>query len=224
MRGVREIITEPKPRDTQVRIGPSDMAQDCLYCLGCKMAGEKVGRWSMFPWLGSAMHVMIEWTRDNLRLRKGHNEMAWALFGEDRAEFEKRVLVCEIPGYGEVYGSIDVFLKTLMMIVDWKSTSKKKLRAYQTNGVPTNYVGQLTMYMHALRILGYNVEEGVLVFIPRDTHTEDDIWGYPVKYTEANALGLIQRSAQVYEWVKINRHHELPKHPDCYNCFPRYFG
>jgi len=224
IRATHEIITEPSDRDEQVKIGPSDMATDCLYCLGRKMAGEKIGRWTMFPWLGTAIHTLIEKTRDRLRPRPGFNDMAWQLFGEDRAEFEKRVEVCTIPGYGTIYGSIDVFLRVQLAIVDWKSSSKKKVSQYKTNSVPLSYVGQLTMYMHALRLLGYDVTQGVLVFIPRDAAKVEDIWTFPVEYQEQNALSLIKRCTDVFAWVRANRHHELPKHADCYNCFPRYFG
>lgn len=224
LKAAQEIITEPSDRDNQVKIGPSDMADACLYCLGQKMSGNKVGRWSLFPWIGTAIHTLIEKTRDRLRHRPGFNDVAWQLFGEDRAEFEKRVEVCTIPGYGTVYGSIDVFLRVQLAIVDWKSSSKKKIALYKTNGVPLSYVGQLTMYIHALRLLGYNVTQGVLVFIPRDGAKVTDLWTYPVEYQEENALALIKRCTDVFAWVRAGQHERLPKDANCYNCFPPYFA
>lgn len=227
LRAAKEIITSKTDRDMQVSIGPSDMADPCNKCLASKLAGVKPHReFSMFPWLGTAMHKMIEWTADAVRFRHrpGENDMAWELFGDGRALFELRVLVCEIEDYGEIHGNIDVVLLNEGGIIDWKSTSKKKIAVYKLKGVPDNYLGQLMLYLFGLRKAGYNMDSGVLVFIPRDAFTPGDIWSYEVKYNQEMVDAILGRINQLMAWVKADRWKELPSDPDCWVCHPRFFG
>lgn len=227
LRAAREIITQKSERDNQVLIGPSDMADPCNKCLASKLAGVKPHReFSMFPWLGTAMHKLIEWTADLVRFthNPGVNDMAWEFFGPGKAHFEMKIFICHIEGYGDVYGSVDVYVIGEQIIIDWKSTSKKRIQQMKIKGVPENYIGQLTMYMRGLLEKGYPVETGMLVFIPRDAATPADIWAKEVPYVEANAQQIITRVNQLMQWVKAGRWHELASDSDCLTCHPRFFG
>jgi len=225
MRAARELIVTETARDQQRTIGPSDMADPCLKCLGRKMAGDQPEReFSMFPWLGTAMHTLIEKLATVvMRPIPGKNDMAMEMFGPDSgAVFELKVFICTIPGYGDIYGSLDVITKEV--IGDWKSTSKKKVKVYKIQGPPPSYLGQLTMYLHGARLSGYDRSTGVLVFIPRDAFGVDDLWGYEWEYNPDLAQQIIDRVTSVYQWVQLGRHHELPSDSSCNTCHPGFFG
>lgn len=225
MRAARELIVTETARDQQRLIGPSDMGDPCLRCLGRKMAGDQPEReFSMFPWLGTAMHTLIEKLATVIMVPiPGKNDMAIEMFGTGSgAVFELRVFICNIPGYGDIWGNLDVITKEV--IADWKSTSKKKVKAYKVQGPPQNYLAQLTLYLHGARNHGYDRSTGVLVFIPRDAFGVDDLWGFELEYDAAIAQQIIDRVATVFQWVQAGRHHELPSDSSCNTCHPGFFG
>lgn len=226
-RAARELITTPSDRDQQVDIGPSDMADPCQKCLASKLAGVKPHReFSMYPWLGTAIHRLLEWTSDAVRFRHrpGVNDMAWELFGDGKAIFELRVHIGTIEGYGDISGSVDVVLPEERGIIDWKSSSKKKIKVYKLKGVPDSYRGQIQLYLDGLRKAGYYVEKAVLVFIPRDAHTPADIWLHEESYDPAIVEAIYRRLDQLMLWVKAGRWQELPSDSDCFICHPFFTG
>lgn len=225
-RATQEILQTKTDRDKQINIGPSDMADPCNKCLASKLAGVKPEReWSMFPWLGTAIHKLIEWTTHASRFRwvQGENDLAWELFGDGRAVFESRYFICSIPGYGDVYGSIDVMLLVEKAIVDWKSSSVKKIKLYKAVGVPDEYIGQVMMYLNAVRQHGYDFEKAVLVFIPRDAPGTDSIWEFEVTFDQEKVDAILNRIQQLMQWVEAGRWQELKPHPDCWTCNPPTF-
>lgn len=226
LRAIREVIATPSARDEQTRIGPSDMGDPCNYCLGSKMAGIKPERdFSMYPWLGTAIHTLIEKLTDISRMMflPDINDMAWEIFGPNSgARSEIRVWICHIPGYGDVYGSIDFMLLGEKCIVDWKSSSRKKVKLYKVQGVPIENQGQTLMYIHGAIKSGYDVESAVLVYIPRDAASLSEIWAYEVEYNEEEVQQIIDRAANIYLWVEAGRWRELDKSPHCWTCNPGF--
>ena len=223
---LREIMLTPTARDEQVTIGPSDLGDPCDYHLGMKMAGEKPQReFSMFPWLGTAIHTLIEKlvSVKNLTLHPGMNEMAWELFGAPSgARTEVKIFICNIPGYGDVWGSIDVLLIGENCIVDWKSSSLKKIKTYKLHGLDPSNQGQVIMYIGGARKAGYNVEAGVLVYIPRDGGDPSQIYAVEVPWDEAEFNSIIERATVIQQWVAAGRWRELDRDPHCYSCNPGY--
>lgn len=233
LRALKELVKLPTARDEQRTIGPSDMADPCARCLAHKMAGTPIPRAddTIFTWFGTGIHHHLEGTIERITGTPVGQLPESARFAQQfftGALPEVEVLVCEIPGYGTVKGHIDVLGRT---VVDWKSLTTKKLLGYKKDlaagKVPqqlqTN-MAQLTLYIGAARRVGYNIETGVLAFIPRDAVTVNDFWTYPVRYSEANEQALIQRTKDIFEYVKVGRHGEIASDPDCYTCHPRYYG
>lgn len=219
----------PSERDAQLRIGPSDMGDPCNRCLAFKLAGSPIpDRETLFAWNGTSMHLHLEDRIDNLQQRQAVTQaIAFAKQFFDGALTEVKVFVCEIPGYGAVHGHIDLLTKNL--IVDWKSISMKKLAKWQAElakkKIPAGlqkYIAQLTMYIGAARRLGYDIETGVLAFLPRDATTPDDYWTFPVRYSEQNEQQIIARVAAIYQHVLAGRHGEIASDPDCWTCYPHY--
>lgn len=225
---IRQVMANPTKRDRQVRIGPSDLGDSCDYCLGSKMAGIKPKRdFSMYPWLGSAIHKLIEWLTNwsNFELVPGENDLAYEIFGHPSAMAELAVShAILIPGYGWVPAHLDYIFPAEGCIVDWKSTSKKKIQSYKIHGVPTENVGQTLLYLKTARDLGYNVESAVLVYIPRDAADLSNLWAYEVEYNEEEVQSIIDRAAVIWLWVEADRWQELTKNPHCYTCNPGYIA
>lgn len=207
------------------------MSDPCGRCIAFKMAGTPIPRAgeTLHAWFGTGIHMHVESQINELQdMDEPPERVRFA------AEFFKGTLtevsvpVLDIPGYGEITGHIDL-LGTIP--VDWKSISIKKLLDWQKKlskgEVPLDlnkYAIQLTIYMGAARRLGYNIETGVLAFIPRDAITEDDFWTYPVTYSEQNEQNAIDRVRLIWRYVQAGRHAEIPSDPDCHTCHPRYYG
>lgn len=225
---IREVVTTPTKRDVQLRVGPSDLGDPCNYCLGSKMAGVKPKRsFSMYPWLGSAIHKLIEWATEwkRFKLIDGVNNMAWAVFGHPAAVSELYIeKAIFIPGYGWCPAHIDYVFPNEGCIVDWKSSSRKKVKSYKVHGVPIENVGQTLLYLDAAKKYGYNVESAVLVFIPRDAADVSEMWAYEVFHDESEVKSIIDRAAAIWKWVEAGRWEELDKDPHCMNCNPGYFS
>jgi hypothetical protein len=113
-----QVMTAPTARDQQTVIGASDLSNQCDHCLALALAGVK--RESMIgekTWMGRTFGTAI----DHYTEERGTAQPA--LLGGD-VEFQKRVIIGHIPGYGDVPGSIDWTLPN--QLVDMKSSTKKK--------------------------------------------------------------------------------------------------
>lgn len=221
----------PSERDKQSTIGPSNMANPCNRCLAFEMAGTPIpGRETLFAWNGTSTHLHVEQRIGDLQQREQvAQSIAFAKQFFDGALTEVKVFVVEIPGYGKIHGHIDLLTDTL--VVDWKTIGMKKLAEWKKKlalgAIPLDlqkYISQLTLYIGAARRLGYNVETGVLAFLPRDAITPEEFWTYPVVYSEQNEQTLIERVEKIYAWVKAGRHDEIAADPDCYTCYPKFYG
>lgn len=222
---IREVISTPTKRDQQVRIGPSDLADPCDHCLAAKMAGVKPRRdFSMYPWLGSAIHKLIEWITMPRRLDMFPlDSLAREIFGGEGALSELYIeKALYIEGYGWIPAHIDFVLPAELCFVDWKSSSRKKVRAYKVKGVPIENLAQVILYLEALLRNGYNVEAGVLVYIPRDAAELREMWAYEVPRNEGEAQAILDRAAVLYQWVQAGRWEELASDSECHVCNPGF--
>lgn len=230
LRALKELVRMPSERDEQIAIGPSTMSDPCNRCLAFEMAGTPIpGSETLFAWNGTSTHIHLE--QRIAFLQKIERVMTGTEFAREffaNAMTEVKVFVTEIPGYGKVHGHIDVLHPTL--IVDWKTIGMKKLADWKKQlakgEIPLTlqkYISQLTLYIGAARRLGYNIETGVLAFLPRDAITPDDYWTYRVTYSEQNEQALIKRVTDIYAWVKAGRHAEIASDPECVVCHPRYY-
>lgn len=135
------LFSAPTARTQQTRIGASDLANQCDRCLAMAMANiprvknptaENI--W-MQAEIGTGMHLVQEGRLKELlrvadadedpsfsdRVREIAREIAAMAPG---AEAEVRIKIGHIPGYGDVFGTID--LRLLWQIVDWKSSDRIK--------------------------------------------------------------------------------------------------
>lgn len=192
-------ITKGTERDRQIRVGPSSVGNPCPRCLGRELAGEKEEReFSLFPWLGTAMHSYLE----------------TSTFPEARHEF--KVEVGEIPGYGMIKGSIDLYMEGI--VGDWKLVGLKKIKSYRVAGIPEVYRYQTQLYARGCELAGLPVDSVAVIFIPRDSGNVRDIWVHEEDYQPEMAEAALARAGRVLEIVQTDGWENLPSHDDCYNC------
>lgn len=231
-RATIELIRRPSARDKQRNIGPSDMADPCNRCIAFKMAGTPLPQAeTLFAWNGTGKHKQMESDIEDIKLTDRADIDPSTIFAKefwDEALVEVEVPICVIPGYGPVNGHLDILHPG--GVGDWKQSDKKKIAGFRASldkGVYPltlqKHASQLTLYIGAARRLGYNIDTGVLGFIPRDIATIGDLWFHEVTYSEQNEQKLIERVTAIYQYVKAGRHHDIPSDPDCYVCHPRYY-
>ena len=133
-------------RTAQTRIGASDLCDQCDRCLAMKLRGiKRTSPQAERPWFGrewgTAGHGLVEdrlnlithWERDETLTPQERLDAAMHMrtaFGlPEGVRSERRVKIATIPGYGDVFGTIDIDLPG--QIVDLKGTERKKYALLQ---------------------------------------------------------------------------------------------
>lgn len=153
---------------------------------------------SLYPWIGTAVHYYLE---DNV-------------FKE--AEHELKLLCGEIPGYGEVRGTTDMYYEKT--VVDWKIVGASKIKSYRVNGPPSQYRYQAMVYAKGCELSGREVENIAICFIPRDSGNVKDIWVHEESYQPEMADRAFERAEFIWEYVKKNGWQDLESDDKCYTC------
>jgi hypothetical protein len=207
-------ITTPTERDKQFRVGPSALGNPCAHCLGRELAAEEHtadGDFSMYPWIGTAVHSYLE----------------RSVFQTDDFLHEQKLYVGDIPLYGPVKGTADLVhhkaTDTLPTFVgDWKIVGLKKIKAYRANGAPKQYRYQIQLYARGCELAGYPVDEVDIIFIPRDSGNANDIYIHQEAYQPEMAEAALKRAGAIYEHVLRHGWDDLPSDPDCWKCNSRW--
>jgi hypothetical protein len=156
-------------RSAQKRIGPSEIGTPCARKLGAKIAGFDNGNDGGTSWrafVGTAIHEKIETFFD------AQNGL-WP--DQQRYATEQKVEAGTIDGE-TIDGSCDLFDMICGVVVDWKTTSQAKLKAYRRNGPGETYRVQAHSYGRGWENGGHHVEHVAIVFFPRDGNLEDAYW------------------------------------------------
>lgn len=222
-----ELLKAPTERDLQVKVGASNLAQPCARCLADALIASAASTNHQSPYwlgavLGTATHNYLEG-----RIRSMHPEM----------EPEQRMVLGEIPGYGVVKSTTDLYIgEPHFQVIDWKTTTKKKLpnikQALTTE--PTEYDGsemaevrykvtgykyQLLTYGRGMVLAGKRVDTVSLGFICRDGVGDADIWGWSMPYDAEAAERVWNRLERLWAWLEAgNDPNELTSATGCYHC------
>ena len=231
-----DLLKQETARDKQRLIGPSSLGTPCDYCLARGMlegaSEEDVEPEDRPYWLGAvlgtATHMLLE-----TRTPEGMSA-------------ERRVTIGEIPGYGVVTGSSDLYVPKWHEIVDWKTTNREKLKnlklAFDTKYsvydpeplvrarfVAKKYIGQIMSYGRGWVLDGYRVDKVGFSFICRDGLTDNDVWCKELSYDPAYADQVWARANKIWQSLEAGRTLEsfLSK-TGCYSCMttsePRKFS
>lgn len=125
-----DIFKAPTARDAQTTIGASNLANGCDFCLASNLTGDMretpmLDRAYLGRVLGTALHGLAE-ERQKEWLEKG------ALLNDYARRFpdamgEQRFPLGEIPGYGPVGSTADLFLPSEGHVFDLKGSKRKDI-------------------------------------------------------------------------------------------------
>ena len=214
------VLKTPTDRDKQKLIGPSGLGNMCTRCLADHLYLGQFDETNRF-WLGGVIGTAIH-----------------ALF-ESRVKDDPEVLteykttIGEIPGYGTIKGTTDIYHKTQKAIYDLKSTTRKKLAMYRRVLVDSDpspslvsyrhtiqgYVNQVMTYGKGMSAAGFPVKQVGIVFVPRDGTGDTDLWAWTTPYDANRAEQVWNRANNL--WVRLQDGNDpatLPSAEGCYYC------
>jgi hypothetical protein len=176
------------PRSLQVRVGPSEVGTACARKLAYKFLNfaerEQSPNWRAT--VGTAIHGWLEgvFSADNARWLAGTGIERWCI--------EEKVPVGTINGV-DIDGNCDLYDRVTAGVIDWKTTSKTRLKSYKSKGPGNQYRVQAHTYGRGWRLRGLPVDYVMIVFLPRDGElSETYIWHEP--YDEQVAIDAMQRA------------------------------
>lgn len=181
---LRELIwtgAATTPRSLQATAGMSEVGDDCDRQLAYKILGTTPSNLQSDPMaslVGTGIHLVLA-------------EMFHRLdAGTGRWLIEKPVSYRGIPGTADAYD------RRRKLLIDWKSTSKAKLRKTRADGPPRRYLVQTQLYAAALRELGEDPQQAALVYVARDGGL-DELFVWPVAIDSTIADEAIARYERI---------------------------
>lgn len=156
---LRELIwtgARSSERSLQTQIGMSEVGTDCDREIAYKLAEvppTNLGGDPLPAIIGTGFHLHME-----------------KMFG---ALDPRRYLIETPVFYGGIRGTVDLFDRRRHLLVDWKSTSKRKVGEVRRNGPTQRQKVQVQLYGAAMAAKGEQVDRIALAFVPRDGSLDD---------------------------------------------------
>jgi len=184
---LRELIytgATTSQRSRQTAVGVSEIGGDCDRKLAYKIAEVTPTNIDADPMpsiIGTGFHLHMEKIFSTL---------------------DRRRWLVEVPvTYRGIPGTCDLYDRRRKLLIDWKSTSKAKLRRLRTDGPPLQAQVQIQIYAQALLALGETPQRCALAYVPRDGSLDDLwVWSTPlqpdlVQHWIERFEGLVERIA-----------------------------
>lgn len=152
-------------RSTQASIGPSELGSLCDRKIAYRLAGTPEANWFTDPLpaiVGTAVHAWLE--QAVTKFQQVHFMDRW---------------ITEITVQPDplVKGHCDLYDREKAAVIDWKTVSPTKLKAWKSSGPPEHYKDQVNLYGRGLINAGYEVRKVILVAVPRSGWLKDmQIW------------------------------------------------
>lgn len=213
----RDMLKTESERDKQRLIGASSIGNPCDRCLADQLLnrGSKNNKYWLGARIGTAIHSALE-EQERLYIEGTEDFHFRAL---TNARVEQKITLGEIDGYGVITSKPDLVLVNNAHLIDWKTSTKLKMKKYKLNGVSEQYFYQQQLYAWGLNSMGIKIDKISLVFIARDGATDDDIWVYSFDYDEEAALRAWNRLKKMWEWLRAGGDpDDLRSHSDCFVC------
>jgi hypothetical protein len=152
-------------RSVQKSIGPSELGSLCDRKIAYRLAGVPEANWWSDPLpaiVGTAVHAWLE---------KAVNRFQEVHFME---RWKTELTVQPDP---MVTGHMDLYDSEIQAVIDWKTVSPTKLKAWKADGPPEHYKDQVNLYGRGAVNAGAQVAKVVLVAVPRSGWLRDmQIW------------------------------------------------
>ena len=196
-----------QPRTLQASIGPSEIGNECSRAILHKLAGTpdpRAGEAAWRPAVGTAIHAQLEqW----FKAEAVGNDGPWIV--------EQRVEIGEHAGQ-QIGGTCDLYDIDRATVIDWKSASASKLKAYRANGPSETYRIQAHLYgLGVLRTLGHVPAHVAVAWLPRDGELRDmHVWSEPWNpQTALDALNRLDGLAAELRLIGLDA--ALNEYPPC---------
>lgn len=214
------LLKSPTERDLQTRVGASDLSNMCTRCLAdallaLKNEPEESPFW-LSPRLGAGLHLLIE------ERAPKHGALP-----------EHKLVLGELPGYGLVKSTADLYVTEERLVVDAKSTKRVKLAQYKrvlleddpsesllpARNTLDTYVNQTMLYGRGYELEGREVEQVGILFVCRDGAGDNDVWGVTWPYDRARADAVWARAAALWAWLDAGNDPDALKRAEgCWVC------
>lgn len=152
-------------RSVQTTIGPSELGSLCDRKIAYRLAGTPEANWWSDPLpaiVGTAVHAWLEKAVNSFQ--QVHYMDRWLT----------EITVQPDP---MVKGHVDLYDKEIAAIIDWKTVSPTKLKAWKASGPPEHYKDQVNLYGRGAMNAGMPVARVILVAVPRSGWLRDmQIW------------------------------------------------
>lgn len=213
-----KLMSAPTERDKQVKVGASNLGNPCTRCLADDLlatTGSGKSKFWLASWLGTAAHERMAETMPNGWLK------------------ERRVELFSLPGYGSIKSTTDLYLPEQRAVVDYKTTTRAKLKQYKRvlvqddkseSLIPSRYtldryLNQTLLYGLGIENQGLPVDWVALLFLCRDGTGDNDIWPYHWPYDRELALRVYDRAARLWAYLQEGGSlDDLNKAEGCYYC------
>lgn len=222
---VLDLMHQQTERDLQVKVGASNFSQPCSVCLARDLlATTRAAGYAEYwlgAWEGTAIHNYLE-------SLAGLHRPAWLT--------EQKLVIGDLPGYGTIKSTTDMYEPAIFTAVDYKTTKRDKLKwikeaftsvpdPYEVSAVTearyktVSYLGQVQTYGSALVKAGYRVDWVSLLFVCRDGVGDGDVWAHTVPFDQGHADEVWGRLERLWAWLQAGHTPaELTSHPACYAC------
>ncbi len=182
---------EAQPRSLQKRIGPSELGSPCARKVGYGLMEAPVMNRNRPPtwkaYVGTAIHAILEKAFDQHNLAH-----APELDYNERWFIESTVDVGEIGGR-PVTGHCDLYDRLTCTVVDWKTCSPARLKAFRASGPSPTYRAQAHLYGRGWARRGMPVDTVMIVFLPRNGELHE-AHAWHERYDEAIAVQALRRA------------------------------
>lgn len=215
------IWLKPSERDEQTLVGASNISNLCTRCLAEDIHGEPQpdSFYDAGAKIGTAVHLYLEHEAP----KEWHKEI--------------RMEIGTIEGYGTVTSTADVYRDDRKAVWDYKTTTRAKMKTidrvltepeseYDSTTVAemrhkvNGYKVQANLYGWGMAKAGYEVEELVLAFIPRDAqNVRRDMKAYLLPYQPALAEKAWNRAKKIYYALQKGKGVDtFVSNPLCWTC------
>lgn len=195
--GLVEKAIVGQPRNTQKRIGPSEIGTPCDRRIGYRLAGvpqvnERGVAWK--PYVGTSIHEQFATVIARHEMQRFYVVEPDAV--TPRYRVEERISVGEVNGV-EIQGSCDLFDEHRGEVWDWKFTTRNQIREhYRPHGPGDQYRIQAHLYGRGWQRAGKDVRTVGVIFMTRDGEfTDRHVWHEP--YDEQVAVDALERAGSI---------------------------
>lgn len=200
-------------RSQQRHLGPSQIGMPCTRCLARYTLGMEIVRQFDDPWcreIGTAVHTWLEEAAVWDNVHTFRDAARW--------HTEKRVQphLDLLPSGGKA----DLYDAETHTVIDHKTTSPAKIKAYRLNGPGAQYRAQAHLYGLGYHRTGAIIENVAVAFWPRGGRLSDlYVWTEP--YSADLAMAALDRYRTIRDQANTIGPQIiplLPADPSCWDC------